>query len=198
MNCINPQWWLPLIKIKKEKEGGKHQRKTRKHLGRITHGCRQNDKTKTPVCVEVNTICRASQNWKEKKKKKTLTSKLLVRQAWRTHSPSDTSGGRTLVHTGAAPLGPRTISRPCPPAQPSPLCRLLFLQQCPLYEPAYQLSGLPPDASSRSEPGPPVSWRTNTRRKNKMSRWPRKNAEPCNEMSWFYFIRWRSSGEVIT
>lgn len=70
-----------------------------------------------------------------------------------------------FVDAGAAPLVPRTISRPCPPAQPSPLCRLLFLQQCPLYEPAYRLSGLPPGASSHSEPGPPVSWRTNARRR---------------------------------
>lgn len=50
------------------------------------------------------------------------------------------------------------IIPPCPPAQPFPqLCWLLHQQRCPLYEPTYQLKGLPQDASSHSAPGPPAS-----------------------------------------
>lgn len=97
-----------------------------------------------------------------------------------------------FINAGAAPLVLRTISCPCPPAQPSPLCRLLFLQQCPLHEPAYQLSGLPPDASSHSEPGPPVSWRTNARRKN-MSRRPWKQTFAIKWDHFYFYISMNSS-----
>lgn len=47
-----------------------------------------------------------------------------------------------------------------PPAPSSPLYRLLRLHWCPLSGPTCRQWGLPPDASSHSAPGLPVSWRT--------------------------------------
>lgn len=46
-----------------------------------------------------------------------------------------------------------------PPAPSSPLYRLLRLHWCPLSGPTCRQWGLPPDASSHSAPGLPVSWR---------------------------------------
>lgn len=68
---------------------------------------------------------------------------------------------KAFSNTGTSPavLCTLAIIPPCPPAQPSPpLCWLLRLQRCPLYEPACQPWGLPRAASSHSAPGPPASW----------------------------------------
>lgn len=94
------------------------------------------------------------------KKKKTLQSQLLEngrrlpwdsRSNWRVRDKSNRT--EMLEDCGSLAMTP-------PPAPSSPLYRLLRLHWCPLSGPTCRQWGLPPDASSHSAPGLPVSWRT--------------------------------------